>query len=189
MPRGVTDQFLGLLRRERKASVRTAVLMGLLAVPAYFIAELTDQPLVGWVVLVGVLALAGGLGLGLLYARWETRRHEASLRESWNAWMRMSLAAGSLREVERAVHQKSPAVHVQGLAWAILVLANGTLFGALWLDQAWALPFGAAVTAANGLVLGAIAGRAAWSYRWTRDFSKALDGLIAEGQVGLWGEV
>jgi hypothetical protein len=189
MPRGVTDQFLGILRRERRAHVRTALLMALLVVPAYFIAELVDLPLLGWVVLAGGLALLAGAGIGLAYGRWESTRHESSLRESWSSWMRMSLSASSLREVERAVRQKGPALHAQGLAWALLILANGVLFAALWFEAPWAFAFGASVTVANGIVLGAVTGHAAWSYRWARDFSVALDKLIAEGQVGLWGEV
>ncbi|MEA3201499.1 MAG: hypothetical protein QOE90_2927 [Thermoplasmata archaeon] len=189
MPRGVTDQFLGLLKRERRAQVRTLVLMLLALAPAYFMAELTDQPLLGLVVWMGVAALALGGGLGLLWARWETGRHETSLRAGWNAWMRMSLTAGRLSDVERAVRQKGPALHVEAIGWTALLVANATLFLALWMDAAWALAFGAGVTVANGLVLGALAGRAAWTYRWVRTFSHALDGLIAEGQVGLWGEV
>jgi hypothetical protein len=189
MPRGVTDQFLGLLAREGRAHLRTLALMALAAIPAYFMAELTDDPLLGWVVWLGAAALAAGVGLGLLYGRHETRRHEASLRGGWNAWMRMSLTAGRLSDVERAVRQKGPAVHVEAVAWTGLLVANAALFGALWTGQAWALAFGAAVTAANGLVLGTLAGRAAWTYRWVRTFSRAMDSLIAEGQVGLWGEV
>ncbi|GEM_PF-4482007 len=189
MPRGVTDQFLSLLKRERKAHARTLVLMALFAVPAYFMAELTDQPLLGWIVWMGAGALLLGGGLGALVGRFETRRHEASLREGWNAWMRMSLTAGRLSDVERAVRQKGPAMRVEAIAWTALLVANAVLFGALWADQPWALPFGAGVTVANGIVLGALAGRAAWTFRWVSTFSRALDSLIAEGQVGLWGEV
>lgn len=189
MPRGVTDQFLGLLRREKRASLRTVCVMAALAVAAYFMAELTDAPLLGLVVWLGVAALALGVGLGLLVGRWESGRHEASLRAAWASWMRMSLSATRLRDVARGVAQKTPALHVQSLAWGLLTLANGVLFVALWLDQPWALAYGGAVAVANGMSLGAVAGHAAWTWRWTSEFSRTLDGMIAEGQVGLWGEV
>lgn len=189
MPRGVTDQFLSLLKRERRAQTRTFVLMLLAVAPAYFMAELTDRPLFGLAVWLALAAVAAGAGLGLLWARLETQRHERSLREGWNAWMRMSLTAGRLSDVERAVRQKGPALHVEAVGWTALLAANAALFLALWLDASWAFAYGAGVNVANGLVVGALAGRAAWTYRWVAHFSKALDALIAEGQVGLWGEV
>lgn len=189
MPRGVTDQFLKILRHERQASVRTILAMTGLVVLAYFMAELTDGPLLGWVVLTALLSLLAGLAAGLLYAHHRTQKYSESLRESWNAWMRMSLSCERVDEVARHVHAKGQHAQVAGVGWAALFLANALLFAALWLEAPWGLAYGVMVTVANGLTLGALLGHAAWSLRWSAQFNKALDELIADGKVGLWGEV
>jgi hypothetical protein len=191
MPRGVTDQFLAILQNERRHAFRTIAAMAALSVFGYFMAELTDQPLFGSVVLLGAVALVAGLGLGLLWAWRTTTRYNASLRASWNAWMRMSLSATRVEQVARGVERKGPswAHRVAGVGWAALFLANVALFVALWDEVAWGTTLGAAVTVANGLVLGALVGASAWNLRWAQQFTTALDELVAEGQVGLWGEL
>lgn len=189
MPRGVTDQFLKILKNERKGNVRAAVTAAVLSVFAYFMAELTDEPLFGHVVLLALLALALGAGLGVLYARRQTKKYNDSLRDSWNAWMRMSLSCERVDEVASHVAQKRRLPQLAGAGWGSLLVLNGALFAFLWVELAWASAFGLAVTALNGLVLGALAGHALWNLRWASQFNKALDELISEGQVGLWGEV
>jgi hypothetical protein len=188
MPRGVTDQFLRILDNERKHAVRTVLAMAALAVFAYFMAELTDEPLLGPVVWLSLAALAVGVGLGLVWAWRTTTRYGESLREQWNAWMRMSLSATRVHEVARSVANQGKRPPLEGPAWATLLLANVALFVALWVEAPWALAFGVAVTTANGLTLGALAGASLWNLRWARRFSTALDELVREGNLGLWGE-
>lgn len=189
MPRGVTDQFLQILRDERKTSVRTALTMTGLFGLAYFMAELADKPLLGRVVILSFIALAVGLVAGLLYARHRTEAYNHSLRESWNAWMRMSLSCRSVDEVARHVAHKAPAPPLAGVGWGVLFMANALLFALLWIEAGAADVAGVLVTGVNGVVLGALIGHSLWSLRWTSQFSKALDDLVAQGQVGLWGEL
>lgn len=189
MPRGVTDQFLRILAHERKTGVRTLFVMGGLFLFAYFMAELTDQPLFGAVVWLALVSLVLGLVLGGVYGWRTTERYNESLRSSWNQWMRMSLSCGRLDEVSRHVEARGRAAPIAGAGWGALFAANAVLFAALWTDAAWAPAFGSAVTVANGVVLGALAGRAAWSLEWARRFSTALHEMLGKGEIGLWGEV
>ena len=189
MPRGVTDQFLKILTHERRAGLRTALACAALVPLAYFMAELTDGPLLGWVVLATVLALAGGAAAGVAWAHHRQKAYNESLRRSWNAWMRMSLSCTRVDEVARHVADKGKAPPVASLGWAGLLVANAVLFLALWFEAPWAAAYGVMVAVGNGLSLGAVAGHALWTRHWSGQFAKALDDLITEGQVGLWGEV
>lgn len=189
MPNGVNDQFLRILKNERKGSLRAALLAAALVPVAYFMAELTDQAFLGIVVWVAAGALALGAALGVLWGRHQTRKYSESLRQSWNAWMRMSSSCARIDEVARHVENKHRSISLRGAATALLVLLNGVLFAMLWAEAVFALELGVVVTALNGIVLGFLAGHAVWSWRWTAQFSKALDELISEGRVGLWGEV
>jgi hypothetical protein len=189
MPRGVTDQFLKILDNERRSSVRTVAAMGALAVFAYFMAELTDEPLLGAVVWLALGALVAGIAAGGVLAWRRTETYNASIREAWNQWMRMSLSCSRVDEVARHVHEKGRRAPLAGVAWSALFLANALLFAALWLEASWALTLGVVVTAANGLVLGALLGHALWNLRWSSQFHRALDDLMANGQLGVWGEI
>lgn len=189
MPRGVTDQFLKILDNERRSSLRTAAVMGALAVFAYFMAELTDQPLFGLVVWLALGALVAGVVAGGALAWRRTETYNASIRDAWNQWMRMSLSCSRVDEVARHVQEKGRRAPVSGVAWSALFLANAVLFAALWTEAAWASTFGVMVTTTNGLVLGALLGEAAWNLRWSTQFHRALDELMAEGQLGVWGEI
>lgn len=189
MPHGVNDQFLKILKNERKGSVRAIVIAASLVPLAYFMAELTDHAFAGVVVGLAFLTLGVGVGGGLLWGRHQTKAYNESLRQSWNAWMRMSLSCARVDEVARHVQNKRKPVALAGIASALLVVLNGALFAILWAEASWGLEFGAIVTGLNGIVLGFLAGHAAWSWRWTAQFNKALDELISDGKVGLWGEV
>lgn len=189
MPHGVNDQFLKILKNERKGSLRAIVLAASLLPLAYFMAELTDQAFVGIVVRLAFVSLAVGLAGGLLWGRHQTHTYNESLRQSWNAWMRMSLSCARIDEVARHVQNKRKAIALASIAGALLVVLNAALFAALWAEAGWALELGAIVTGLNGIVLGFLAAHAAWSWRWTAQFNHALDELITSGQVGLWGEV
>lgn len=188
MPHGVNDQFLKILKNERKGSMRAIVIAASLVPLAYFMAELTDHAFVGIVVWLAFLTLAIGVAGGLLWGHHQTKRYNESLRQSWNAWMRMSLSCARIDEVARHVQNKRKPVALAGIASALLVVLNGALFAVLWAETSWGLQFGAIVTGLNGIVLGFLAGHAAWSWRWTAQFNKALDELISDGKVGLWGE-
>lgn len=189
MPRGVSDQFLKILTNERRLGLRTALVCAGLVPLAYFMAELTDEPLMGWVVVASLVALVVGVAAGIAYAERLHKRYNESLRQSWNAWMRMSLSCSRVDEVARHVAEKTTAPPTVSLAWSGLLLANALLFLALWFEASWAVAYGVMVAVANGATLGVVAGHALWTRRWSGQFAKALDELVTEGQVGLWGEV
>lgn len=190
MPRGVTDHFLRILQNERRQSVRALVVALALCAPVYFMAELTDEPLYGRIVGVAAAAIVLGIVVGVLVGRWQTARWNESLRTGWNAWMRMSLASTRVRDVARGVHAKAASARsATAVAWALLVVLNAALFIVLWNEASFAESFGLLTTVLNGLVVGALAGHAAWSWYWTGQFGRALDELMADGSVGLWGEV
>lgn len=189
MPRGVTDQFLTILENERRHALRATLWMLPLAFVAYFMAEMTDTPLYGSIVMLAAVALVLGIAAGLGYARWATSRYNDSLSAQWNQWMRMSLQCARVSDIARSVAARPKTAHVAGVGWASLFLANALLFVALWNDATWGVAFGAAVTVANGLVLGAVVGTSAWTFGWAIKFDKALHELLAEGKVGLWGEI
>jgi hypothetical protein len=160
-----------------------------LSVVAYYMAELTDQPLFGAVAWLALASLAAGLALGLLHGWRTTKRYNESLRASWNQWMRMSLSCARVDEVSRHVEARGRAAPLAGAGWGALFLANVLLFAALWTEAAWAAALGAAVAVANGLVLGTLAGHAAWNLEWSRRFSRALHEMLGKGEIGMWGEV
>ena len=190
MPRGVTDHFLRILKNERKQSLRALVVAVALCGPLYFMAELTDEPLYGRIVIIAGAALALGIVAGVLLGRFQTHRYNESLKTGWNAWMRMSLSATRIREVARGVSQKpASARSASAIGWAFLVVLNAVLFLVLWNEASFASSFGLFTTILNGLVVGALAGHAAWCWHWTGQFGRALDELMADGSVGLWGEV
>lgn len=189
MPRGVTDQFLKILAQERRAAIKTMAGMGGLSLLAYFMAEMTDGPLVGAVVALAILSLVLGLAAGAGYAYVRTKRYGESLRASWNQWMRMSLHATRVDEVARQVELRGKAPALAGVGWTALFAANALLFWALWVEAALAPALGAAVTVANGLVLGTLAGQAAWSLQWSARFSRTLHEMVGKGEIGMWGEV
>lgn len=189
MPRGVTDQFLKILAHERRSATRTMLAVAGLSLLAYVMAELTDEALVGAVVALAILALVAGLAAGMAHAWHQTRRYGESMRASWNQWMRMSLQATRIEEVARGVELRSRAPALAGVGWTALFCANVLLFWALWVEAAWSPAFGAAVTVANGLVLGALLGGALWSLQWSARFSRTLHEMLGKGEIGLWGEI
>ncbi|HUR68737.1 MAG TPA: hypothetical protein VM370_05775 [Candidatus Thermoplasmatota archaeon] len=189
MPHGVSDQFLRILQNEKKGSIRAIALALALLPVAYFMAELTDERFFGIVVYAAFAALALGIGAGLLWTRHRTAQYNESLRQNWNGWMRMSLSCARIDEVARHVANKRDRVGLRSGAAALLVVLNGALFGFLWAEVDWGVSFGLVVTVTNGLVLGFLVGHAVWHWRWTAQFNKALDELLSDGAVGLWGEV
>lgn len=189
MPRGVTDQFLTILRHEKRSGIRTILAMGGLSLVAYFMAELTDEAFLGAIVWLALVSIVVGLVAGGVYGWRVTTRYNESIRASWNQWMRMSLSCARVDEVARHVHNEGRAAPVAGVGWGLLFAANATLFVALWVGAAWADAWGAGVTVANGLVLGVLAGRAAWSLEWARRLGRTLHDMLGRGEIGLWGEV
>jgi hypothetical protein len=103
--------------------------------------------------------------------------------------MRMSLSCARIDEVARHVQNKRAHIGLRSGGAALLVVLNGALFGLLWTEVGWALSLGLVVTALNGIVLGSLTGHAIWHWRWTAQFNHALDELLSDGSVGLWGEV
>lgn len=185
----MTDQFLKILDNEKRTSLKSALTMLALFAFAYFLAELTDEPLAGRVVLLAGASLFLGILGGLALAWRRTQQYNESLRESWNSWMRMSLSSTRIADVSRQVQEKGQRVPINGVLWGVLFLANAAAFAMLWFENANGYAASAVVTTVNGLVLGGIVGGAVWNLRWAAQFHKALDELMAEGELGVWGEL
>jgi hypothetical protein len=181
----VASHFVQLLDADvRIGSRRTWVLLTvtlLLAVPAYLL-----YPWQGLLV-HAVAALVGFLG-GQLYTRRRVEGYEASLRASWKAWMRHSVAAESVPELYRRVRGKTvrnrPWVAAAALTflWAVEV----GLLALAFQDSdptVWAFP----VIALNGVVPAFLCVHSARVRGWTKDFAASVTDRIASGEIGVWG--
>lgn len=190
MPHGVTVNFLELLEDERGRRRRLLLALPLLAGAVLFLAELADLPPWGPKVQGTAAALVVGFLVGLAWAWHRGRRREESIRARWDKWMQWSLSTTDLGELEARVEEPRFLVprHLEGALWGVGALANVLLFVGLW--YAWPFIDAAAwiVLLLDGLTLGALAATSAWDTRWTRRLRRALDELIQEGEVGVWGE-
>lgn len=182
---GVAAHFVQMLDADvrlggRRAGVLLAVTV-LLAVPAYLI-----YPWQG--LLVHVVAALVGLLAGNLYSRRKVKAYEASLRGTWKAWMRYSLAAESLPELHRRVQGKT----IRNLPW----------LGAAALTVLWALEVGLLalafsdtdptalafpVLALNGALPAFLFIHYAHLRGWTRQFAASVTDLVDSGEIGVWG--
>jgi hypothetical protein len=190
VPAGVATRFLDIVAGDHRASRKRAVLaivIGLaLGVPAYFLGH--------WVgVGVHAATILAGAGLGVLAARRRSRVYESSMRHTWTQWMRFAVVGESVQEIHRKVRGGSgrnlPVLYAAVLL--LLFAAEGTLLVVALLQQpdrdfsAVAVPF----VAANGLLMGFLAGHAATMASWYRGLSQSVGELLESGEVGLWGVV
>ncbi len=189
MARGVNEQFLRILDMERRRAWRGLALGVGAATVLLFIAELADTPRFGDVVVTYALAwVLGALG-GVLIGYIRDRRHSEALRNNWTAWMRSATGSVSLREIRAKVGKRTP---LPAGLWGILVVAvgalNGVLFAFLWFNHPQATMLAAWTCVVNGIIVGAWFGATAWRLGWSTRFARALDDLLKEGVVGIWGE-
>ncbi len=187
MAKGVANNFLHLLEGDLRASRRrilvlTLVVLGL-AGPAWLLAGPMGLAVHGGVCL---LALCVGLVAG---RRRYVSTYQASLKVSWNRWMRYATSCESIPEVYRKVtnrsHRNLPYIYaaVLTILWVaetgLLLLALDSAGGAL------ALP----IVAANAVVVGLLLGFHLRGRYWYRSFSASLQEMVKDGEVGVWGVV
>lgn len=182
---GVASHFVTILGADRAHAGRRAAVLGvvtvLLAIPAYFI--LPWQGLV-----VHVLAAVAGVILGNLWSRRRSQALERSLRGTWKAWMRWSVACESVADVHRRVTGKSgrnlPWWTAAGLTllWALEVGLLALAFANAE-SAAWAIP----VLAFNGLVAAFVLGHALHKRGWVAELSDSLQDMLKSGEIGVWG--
>lgn len=186
MPQGVVSDFLRILQEDRSAALSRSIVMAVLALllfgVAWFVAEL-------WGVVAHGAGVAVGLGVGLLWGQRTVGRYAASLQGTWNTWMRKAPACESVPEVHRKVRDKRgrhlPFLYALVLlvVWALEV----ALFALAFVDDAslWAqLP----VLAVNGLLAGGLAGFFLRTRAWFRSFQHSVQEMLADGELGVWGE-
>ncbi len=187
MAKGVANNFLHLLEGDLQASRRRIVVLTLvlaaLAGPAWLLAGLY-----GLGVHAGVAAVSVVAGL-LVGRRRYVSTYQASLKMSWNRWMRYATSCESIPEVYRKVtnrsHRNLPYVYA-ALLTILWVAEIGLLLLALdGVGGAMALP----VVAANALVVGLLFGFHLRGRSWYRSFSASLREMVREGEVGVWGVV
>jgi hypothetical protein len=191
MPGGVAHSFLTILDREVRAKALRLLAVPALAAAAVFLAELSDAPPWGPNVDLAFASLAVGAVLGLAVSWWRYRRREESLRQRWRKWMQWSQSAARLGEVEARVEEgrlPKPGGTLRAALWAGAVLVNGAAFTGLW--YGWPgvdAPVGVVVFA-DGLVVGLLAGDAAWGLQWAYRLRRTVREMIDEGELGVWGE-
>jgi len=189
MARGVTDQFLRIVHREQRNAILTLFAAVALVAPALFLADLADAPKLGSVAITFLAALALSFAGGLLYSWRHFRAVNHGLKTHWTTWMRFSTTSGSLDDVERKVKGKAPASgSLKGFALALLVLANGAAFALLWAEAAIGPAFTLLAVVLDGVTLGLTAAGSLWLLGWCSLFRRAVQELVEEGQMGIWGE-
>lgn len=188
MPRGVSEHFTRILRDQARTSLRHALLLLLLVPVVYFMAELVDQPLYGNVVTATLLSVVLGLAIGGLFSQTRTKAYNDSLLHDWNAWQRKASQHARLHDLHRAVHGKGPTPHWKSIVGIVVLLLNGLLFTLLWLEAPTAVPLGWLLAPANALLLGATIGSHLAQGRWSHKTRQAIDELLHEGQITIWGE-
>lgn len=187
MPSGVASDLIRVLdlelRGDRQRVWVLAVVGVLLAGPAWVLAQL-------WGVVSHAGALAAGVGIGMLWAHLATRRYEASMRSTWKQWNRFAVACHSVPEIHRKVRGGTgrglPVLYAAGLTavWALEVLLLS-----LALADATAFWWSFVAVVANGLLVGAMAGRFLWGRRWTRALRTSIRDMVDHGEIGVWGIV
>lgn len=189
LAKGVSDQFLRILENERRLAIRHVGIGAALALVALFMANLADEPLFGTESFAYAVALFLGVGGGLALAWWRSRQVSESIRSGWNAWMRFSVSCTRVDEVYRkAAGRRARSPAVTGVGAAALFFANAILFVLLWVDAPSSAWLGVPTVMADGIVVGGWLGSSAWRFGWALSFTKALEDLLRDGSIGLWGE-
>lgn len=188
MPRGVSEHFIRNLKNETRAARRNGLLLLLLLPVVYFIAELADHPLFGHIVVGTAISLFLGLGLGVLLAAARHKRYNDSLLDEWNTWQRMSAQHSRIRDLARAVAQKGRGFPWTSLITTVFVLLNALLIVLLWLEDPAAGPLGTALAPTNALLLGTTIAAHLTRSHWANKTRKAINELLKDGQINIWGE-
>ncbi|MGB0652005.1 MAG: hypothetical protein ACPGQL_02295 [Thermoplasmatota archaeon] len=190
MARGVASNFLQILDGDARAAHRRiiilAVLLPVLAAPAYLLGDL---------VALGAHAVVGLLALPVGYLAGRSRyvgTFEASLKQTWNRWMRFAVSCETVPEVYRKVTGRSgrnlPYLYAAllTLLWAaeIVLLVVALAGSGAGLDLA-ALP----VVIANAAVAGGLLGYQVKARNWCRTFVASVKEMMDDGELGVWGVI
>lgn len=189
MPKGISESFLHLLESERPRSTKTVIAAVVLGLVGLQLADLADAPRLGrdsmtYLTLLGV-GIVLGVGLGHLAAHRLTDR----LKSQWSHTMREAATVDSLGALDRRLRGLGPVPTWQVPLVAVgFTLANILLFALLWVDAPIAPTASLVVLTADGLAIGAWLGMAAYRLLFARTFVHEVDGLVARGTLGVWGE-
>lgn len=189
MPKGISESFLRLLENERPRAVKTVVAAVVLGLLGLQLADLADAPRLGrdsmtYLTLLGV-GVVLGVGLGHLAAHRLTDR----LKSQWSHTMREAASVDTLAGLDRRLRGLGPAPAWRAPVVAVgFALANVLLFALLWVDAPLAPTASLVVLTADGLAVGAWLGAAAYRLLFARTFVHEVDGLVARGTLGVWGE-
>ncbi|MBI4394372.1 MAG: hypothetical protein HY556_11365 [Euryarchaeota archaeon] len=188
MAKGVSEHFVKIMDGEGRSASRGLVAFAGLGAATYFLAELSDPDAYGANVKTFAAALGLGAALGALYAYRTFDAYAKSLRAKWDHWMRDSVGSATLGELAAKVNDREPpSAWRRAVAASIFIVGNAAFFIAMWLG----VELGGLATAfagIDGLLVGALAGKALWTIYWTRSFDKAVEELIGSGRVGVWGD-
>jgi hypothetical protein len=181
----VASHFLQVLAGDQRSARGKVLLVAVLALLWLgFAAFLAGW----WGILVHVGATVAGAALGLLAARSQVRRYEASIRGTWTQWMRFAVAAETVPEIHRKVRGRQgrnlPILYaavltfVVGLEAILLVLA--------FLKQG-SLGLSSPVITLNGLLLGGLLGYFQHVSTWYGTFRATVAEMVDSGEIGVWG--
>ncbi len=193
---GVAENFIGLLRGEKRTNLRSLIRLGIaLCIVLLLAALIADLPgggaFFGTATGLTLIGAVVGLGFGFAWGRFVTvRRWRTSLVASWNAWMRYSIACSRVHEVHRRVRGKpaAPSVAKWATIWAFILFISLVIITVTVLDggPAWDQ---APIFVAYATLLGGLIGNRIAVQTWVHTFIASLDDLVRRGEIALWGVV
>lgn len=193
---GVAENFIGLLRGEKRMNLRSLLRLSIGLIVVLLLAGLiADLPnggtLFGTATGLTLIGAVVGIGLGLAWGRFITvRQWRTSLVASWNAWMRYSIACSRVHEVYRRVRGRPATASVAKWAtiWAIVLFVSMVIIVLTVLDggPAWDQ---APIFVAYAALLGGLVGHRIAVHAWVHTFIASLDDLVRRGEIALWGVV
>jgi hypothetical protein len=182
----VASHFLQVLAGDQRSARGKVLLVAVLAVLWSGFAWMLG----GWGgVTLHIVATLVGVALGVLAARSQVRRYEASIRGTWTQWMRFAVAAETVPEIHRKVRGRAGR-NLPVLYAAVLLLIVGLeaiLLVVAVLNKAGHLALSWPVISLDALLLGGLLGYFVHVAAWYGTFRATVAEMVDSGEIGVWG--